>query len=68
MQAATLDELMKAVSALSREEQVELQNRLALLLEAEEDTLDLEDALRAEAEAFGEPTLPWQQVKRELGL
>jgi hypothetical protein len=68
MQTATLDELMEAVSALSREEQVELQNRLALLLEVEEDKLDLEDALRAEAEALGEPTIPWQQVKQGLGL
>ena len=68
MQTAILDKLMEEVSALSREEQVELQNRLALLLETEEDKLDLEDAMRAEAEAFGEPTLPWQQVKQELGL
>lgn len=68
MQTAVLDKLMEEVSALSREEQVELQNRLAQLLEAEEDKLDLEDALLAEAETLGEPTLPWQQVKQELGL
>lgn len=68
MQTVTLDKLMEEVSALSRAEQVELQNRLARLLEAEEDKLDLEDALQAEAAAFGEPPLLWKEVKQELGL
>lgn len=68
MQTATLDKLMAEVSTLSLEDQVELQNRLARLLEAEEDQLDLEAAQHAEAENLGEPTIHWQQLKQELGL
>lgn len=68
MQTATLDKLMAEVSALPLEDQVELQNRLARLLEAEEDRLDLEAAQHAEAENLGEATIPWRQLKQELGL
>ncbi len=59
---------MVEVSALSLEDQVELQTRLARLLEAEVDQLDLEAAQRAESENRGEPTIPWQQLKQELAL
>lgn len=39
-------------------------------IEAEEDRLDVEEAERvmAEARARGEEPVPWEQVKRELGL
>ncbi len=68
MQTATLDKLMAEVSALPLEDQVELQNRLARLLELEEDQLDLEAVRRAESESVGEATVPWRQLKQELGL
>ena len=68
MPVATLESLMEQVSALSLPDQFELQQRLARLLEAEEDHLDLETAQCAEAAAEGQPTIPWKQVKLELGL
>lgn len=44
--------------------------RLLQELEADEDRQDIESAERimAEARANGEQPVPWEQVKRELGL
>src|SRR5687768_11515639 len=38
------------------------------LLEALEDRADLEAGLKALAEARGKKTIPWKQIKKELGL
>lgn len=44
--------------------------RVLEAIEAEEDRLDVEEAERvmAEARARGEEPVPWEQVKRDLGL
>lgn len=70
MSTATLDKIVEEVKALSPKEQYELRELIERMLEEVEDRIDLEDAIRAEteAEAAGENPLPWDEVKRELGI
>jgi hypothetical protein len=70
MSQMTLEQVIAEVKSLTPAEKIELHRLLEELIEQEEDRLDLEDALQAEAEAEarGEKPVPWDEVKKGLGL
>jgi len=68
MANATFDEGIEELTKLTVQEERELRLIWERILEEEEDRIDLKDARAALEEVKREGTIPFEQIKKELGL